>query len=138
MVIAYIVMGCGWPTSWPYLAYVWGYFESMIELSLEHAWATFRAYLGYFGSMYSGLNSEHGCAIFRAYLVPHFNYGHTLPSCELLLAAYTGRIGSRKQLAEIVWLVSLGCSGGPQRYCGVLLQQIQLWFYAKSILRKFG
>ena len=25
----------------------------------------------------------------------------------------TGRIGSRQQLAENVWLVSLGCSGGP-------------------------
>ena len=50
----------------------------------------------------------------------------------------TGRIGSRQQLAENAWLVSLGCSGGAQRSCGVHLHIIQHWFYGKPILRKIG
>ena len=52
---------------------------------------------------------------------------------------YTGRIGSRRQLAENVWLASLGCSGGPpKRYCGNHLHIIQLGFDGKPILRKIG
>ena len=50
----------------------------------------------------------------------------------------TGRIGSRQQLAENVWLVSLGCSGGVQRYCGVHLYIIQLGLQGKPILLKIG
>ena len=50
----------------------------------------------------------------------------------------TGRIGSRQQLAENVWLVSMGCSGGVQRYCGVHLYIIQLGFEGKPILLKIG
>ncbi len=50
----------------------------------------------------------------------------------------TGRIGSRQQLAENPWLVSLGCSGGVQRYCGVHLYIIQLGFEGKPILLKIG
>ena len=45
----------------------------------------------------------------------------------------TGRIGSRQQLAENVWLVSLGCSGGVQRYCGVHLYIIQHGFKGKPL-----
>ena len=51
---------------------------------------------------------------------------------------HTGRIGSRQQLAENVWLVSLRCSGGVQRYCGVHLYIIQRWFKGKPILLKIG
>ena len=67
--------------------------------------------------------------------------------CVLLLAEVartqlanwpTGRIGSRQQLAENVWLVSLGCSGGVQRYCGVHLYKIQLGLQGKPILLKIG
>ena len=50
----------------------------------------------------------------------------------------TGRIGSRQQVAENAWLVSLGCSGGAQRSCGVQLHIIQHGFYGKPILRKIG
>ena len=50
----------------------------------------------------------------------------------------TGRIGSRQQLAENAWLVSLGCSGGPQRSCGVHLHIIQRWLQGKPILLKIG
>ena len=48
---------------------------------------------------------------------------------------YIGRIRSRRQLAENVWLVSLGCSAGPpgQRYCADHLHHIQLGFYVKSL-----
>ena len=35
-----------------------------------------------------------------------------LKQCARLIANYTGRIGSRRQLAECAWLVSLECSGG--------------------------
>ena len=52
--------------------------------------------------------------------------------------ACTGRIGSRKQLAEKVWLVSLGCSGGVQRARGDHLHTIQRWLQGKPILRKIG
>ena len=44
----------------------------------------------------------------------------------------------RRQLAENAWLVSLGCSGGPQRACGDYLHLIQLGFQGKPILRKIG
>ena len=50
----------------------------------------------------------------------------------------TGRFGSRRQLAENMWLVSLGCSGGPQWSCRVHLHIIQLGFKGKLILRKIG
>ena len=50
----------------------------------------------------------------------------------------TGRIGSRQQLAENAWLVSLGCSGGAQRPCRVHLHIIQLGFKGKPILLKIG
>ena len=50
----------------------------------------------------------------------------------------TGRIGSRQQLAGNVWLVSLGCSGGPQRYCGDHLPLIQCWFQGNPELLKIG
>ena len=40
----------------------------------------------------------------------------------------TGRIGSRQQLAENAWLVSLGCSGGAPRSCRAHLHIIQLGF----------
>ena len=55
-----------------------------------------------------------------------------------MMNLYTGRIGSRQQLAENVWLVFLGCSGGLQRYCGDYLHQIQLGFYRKPLLWKIG
>ena len=45
----------------------------------------------------------------------------------------TGRIGSRQQLAENAWLVSLGCSGGPQWSCGVQLHITQRWFEGKPL-----
>ena len=45
----------------------------------------------------------------------------------------TGRIGSRRHLAENPWLVSLGCSGGAQRSCRVHLHIIQLRFYGKPL-----
>ena len=48
----------------------------------------------------------------------------------------TGRIGSRQQLAENVWLVSLGCSGGPQWYCRDHLHIIQRWFKEKTLILK--
>ena len=50
----------------------------------------------------------------------------------------TGRIGSRRQLAENARLVSLGCSGGSQWYSGDYLHIIQRWFRGKPILRKIG
>ena len=50
----------------------------------------------------------------------------------------TGRIGSRQHLAESVGLVSLGCYGGPQRYCGDHLHLIQCWLQGEPILRKIG
>ena len=52
--------------------------------------------------------------------------------------AFTGRIGSRRQLAENVWLVTLGCSQGAQRACGDHLHIIQRWFTGKPILRRNG
>ena len=52
--------------------------------------------------------------------------------------ASTGRIGSRQQLADNIWLVSLGCSGGAQRSCRVHLHIIQLGFDGISKLRKIG
>ena len=52
--------------------------------------------------------------------------------------ASTGRIGSRQQLAENAWLVSLGCSGGTQRSCRVHLHIIQLGLQGKPILLKIG
>ena len=52
--------------------------------------------------------------------------------------AYTGRIGSRQQLAENAWLVSLGCSGGAQRPCRVPLHIIQLGFEGKPLFWKIG
>ena len=51
---------------------------------------------------------------------------------------HTGRIGSRRQLAECAWLVSLGCSGGAQRACGDHLHIIQLGLQGKPIFRKIG
>ena len=51
---------------------------------------------------------------------------------------YTGRIGSRQQLAENAWLVSLGCSGGAQRPGRVHLHIIQLGLQGKPILLKIG
>ena len=53
-----------------------------------------------------------------------------------LQLAVTGRIGSRQQLAVNAWLVSLGCSGGPQWYSEDYLHIIQRWFRGKPILRK--
>ena len=50
----------------------------------------------------------------------------------------TGRIGSRRQLAENVWLVSLGCSRGPQWSCRVHRHIIRIGFDRKSILLKIG
>ena len=50
----------------------------------------------------------------------------------------TGRIGSRRQPAENVWLVSLGCSGGPKWYCGDHLHIIQLGLQGKPKLQKIG
>ena len=50
----------------------------------------------------------------------------------------TGRIGSRQQLAENAWLVSLGCSGGTQWPCRVHLLIFQLGFKGKPILLKIG
>ena len=70
--------------------------------------------------------------------------GATRPKCENGTPGsgpqfgHTGRIGSRQQLAENVWLVSLGCSGGVQRYCGVHLYIIQLGLQGKPILLKIG
>ena len=71
---------------------------------------------------------------------------HALGRCASLTivgkqptAAYTtGRIGSRQQLAENAWLVSLGCSGGPQRSCRVHVHIIQLGLQGKPILLKIG
>ena len=50
----------------------------------------------------------------------------------------TGRIGSREQLAENAWLVSLECSRGRQWYCVDHLYQIELGFKGKPELRKIG
>ena len=57
------------------------------------------------------------------------------PSCKAD-PSLTGRIGSRRHLAENAWLVSLGCSGGAQRPCRVHLHIIQLGFEGKPILLK--
>ena len=46
---------------------------------------------------------------------------------------HTGRIGSRRHLAENPWLVSLGCSGGAQRSCRVHLHIIQRWLQGKPL-----
>ena len=54
------------------------------------------------------------------------------------MRAPTGRIGSRRHLAENAWLVSLGCSGGVQRPCRVHLHITQLGFRGKPILLKIG
>ena len=48
------------------------------------------------------------------------------------------RAKSRCQLAESAWLVSLGCSGGAQRYYGDHLHIFQRWLQGKPILRKIG
>ena len=45
----------------------------------------------------------------------------------------TWRIGSRQQLVEIVWLVSLGCSGGAQQSCRVHLHIVQLGLNGKPL-----
>ena len=45
----------------------------------------------------------------------------------------TGRIGSRQQVAENVWLVSLGCFGGAQWSCRVHLPIIQRGFKGKPL-----
>ena len=58
----------------------------------------------------------------------------TMSSADLGSNGYTGRIGSRRHLAENPWLVSLGCSGGAQRSCRVHPHIIQHWFYGKPIL----
>ena len=56
--------------------------------------------------------------------------------CFVFLATLgvpTGRIGSRQQVAETPWLVSLGCSGGAQRSCRVHLHIIQLGLQGKPL-----
>ena len=60
------------------------------------------------------------------------------PNLYVWDATGTGRIGSRQQLAENAWLVSLGCSGGAQRPCRDHLHIIQHWFEGKPILLKIG
>ena len=51
--------------------------------------------------------------------------------------SHTGRIACRQQLAEIVWLVSLGCSGGSQRSCRVFLHIIQLGWMENPYFEKW-
>ena len=68
----------------------------------------------------------------------NITYDTTTATAAAPQQSRTGRIGSRQQLAENVWLVSLGCSGGVQRYCGVHLYIIQHWFEGKPILLKIG
>ena len=58
--------------------------------------------------------------------------------CDFVVLCTTGRIGSRRHLAENAWLVSLGCSGGAQRPCRVYLHIIQRLLQGKPILLKIG
>ena len=48
----------------------------------------------------------------------------------------TGRIGSWRQLAENVWLVSPGCSGGAQWYCRNHLLLVQPWLQGKPLVAR--
>ena len=45
---------------------------------------------------------------------------------------------NRQQLAENVWLVSLGCSGGAQRACGDHLHLIQHGFQENPFFEKLA
>ena len=58
--------------------------------------------------------------------------------CAMHPNAYTGRIGSRRQVAESAWLASPECSGGAQWYSGDHLHIIELGFDGKRIIRKIG
>ena len=77
--------------------------------------------------------------MWNSHTVTFFYRLHVFPSahsCHKIFPTTwynTGWIGSWQQLAENAWLVSLGCSGGPQRSCGVQLHIIQLGFEGNSL-----
>ena len=71
-------------------------------------------------------------------LVIFLTYFNRVDTQVLMIMVATGRIGSWRQLAGNAWLVSLGCSGGPQWSCRAQLHIIQRWLYGKPILQKIG
>ena len=94
----------------------------------------------------SSTSQYRSLALPKLLVIMKTNVSTLVEGCETYLFVFltirlllrTGRIGSRRQLAENAWLVSLGCSGGAQRSCRVHLHIIQRSFYGNPILRKIG